>query len=100
MDQYLEKHSDPRKTPALLNVIAGAYQAFQDTRTAAYYYRWIAEKYPDYEGVARVRYELAECYDDNKMRDKALEQYTILKDSFSATSYGQMGQKKFDQHRF
>lgn len=100
MDQFIENHSDPQKTPALLSFIGGVYHAFQDTKTAAHYYRWITEKYPDYKYVAKARYQLAQCYEDNHLRDQAMEQYVILKDSFTGTTYGQLGQKKFDQTRF
>jgi hypothetical protein len=100
MDNFIERHSDPRFTPKLLSLIAGVYQTTQDSRAAAHYYRWIAEKYPDSMDIDRVRYRLAECYEDNHMRQEAMEQYTILKDSFSKTQYGRLGQAKYDRTRF
>src|SRR5438034_8984313 len=83
MDQFLDQHSDPNKTPALLNLMAGLYQAFQDPKTATFYYRWITEKYPDYKNIARVRYQLGNCYAEQNMKTLAIEQYVILRDSFA-----------------
>ena len=100
MDAFLKQHPNPDVTPALLSGMGSIYQVFHETKSAAHYYRWLVEDYPRYRDIARVRYELAECYQDNAQKDLAMEQYTILKDSFSRTSYGELGQRKYDQTRF
>ena len=100
MDIFIQQHKDPSKTPVILFYTAELYKAFQQDKPASYYYRWIVDEYPEYERIPKVRWQLGQCYESLKRKDLAMEQYTILKDSFSATDYGQMGSNRYGQIKY
>ncbi len=100
MDAFIQEHADPGFTPNLLFFIGESCFAMQDTKDASHYYRWLTEDYPDYSRAARVRFHLAQSYEDNNDRVRAMEQYIILKDSYSATDYGLLARKKWELSRY
>ena len=100
MDAFIQEHSDPKITPNLLFFIGESCYTAQDSKGAGHYYRWLVESYPDFEYIARVRYHLALSCEDNGDRGRAMEQYVILKDSFTGTDYARMAKKKWELSRF
>lgn len=100
MDQFIAQHKDPKITPQILCGISEVYFLAQEPKSAIRYYKWIVDEYPDYTSIAKIRWNLAECYEDTKQKDSAMEQYVILKDSFSATEYGQLALSKYQHLRF
>lgn len=99
MDAFLETH-ETRFTPRILYLIAESCFTAQETRAASHYYRWLVEKYPDEDFIPRARFHLAESYQDLGDRGKAMEQYVVLKDSFTATHYGQIGKRRWEMSKF
>ena len=100
MDRFLELHPNPQVTPVVLDALSQVYGTFQESKTASHYHRWIIAKYPDYGNVVRIRYQLAQAYEDQNERALALEQYRVLRDSFTLTTYGQLAKKKVEMSKY
>lgn len=100
MDIYIQQHKNPSKTPAVLFYTAEIYSLCQEAKPASHYYRWLIEEYPDYPKIPKARWQLGRCYEELKQKDLAMEQYTILKDSFSATEFGQLGSNRYSQIKY
>ncbi len=100
MDLFLKNHENSKVTPKVIHLIGEAYFLSNDRQDAARYYSWLVEKYPDMPVSVRARFKLAECYEDMGERGKAMEQYIVLKDSFSATYYGVMAKRKWELAKY
>ena len=100
VDNFLREHPHPVVTPRILYSLAGLYHGLNETKAARHYYRWIVDQFPGHKDIARIRYELAQCCEDNSDFQAAMDQYIVLKDSFTNTAYGRLGQSKFDRSKF
>ena len=100
MDAFIEAHEDPDSTPGLLFVMAEACNTANSPENASRYYKWLVDKYPEKKFMPRVRFHLAQNYEEMGKRREAMEQYIILKDSFTLTDYGRMAEKKWETTRF
>ena len=100
MDAYIDAHADPKITPNLLFFIGESYYTANDSKSASNYLRRLVEQYPDYPYAARARFHLGQSYEDNNERGRAMEQYIILKDSYTATVYGKDAMKKWEKTKF
>lgn len=100
MDAYIAAHPDPKVTPQVLLGLGEFYFTVQDHKSAAYYYRWILDSYPKTPRKARVHWQLGRSYEEIGKRGEAIEQYAILKDSYSATSYGELGHARYGQLKY
>lgn len=100
MDVYIEEHPDPKITPLVLQGLGELYFTMQEYKPAAHYYKRMIEKYPKHPKTDRMRWQLGRSYEEIGKRSEALEQYTILKDSYSATQYGQMGHNRYGQIKY
>lgn len=100
MDAFIQEHSTPSVTPNLLFVLGEGFFSLRETKGAAHYYRWLLDEYPGYAYAPRARFHLAESYEENGDRARAMEQYVVLKDSFTNTSYGLMSKRKWEMSRF
>lgn len=100
MDAFIEHHESEGVTPSLLFVLGEACNTANCPEAASRYYRWLVDKYPGKKFIPRVRLHLAESYEEIGNKQAAMEQYTVLKDSFSLTDYGRMAQKKWEMTRF
>ena len=100
MDAFLEQHENSDITPRVLFLIGEACYMVQETKAASQYYRWAIDKYPEETFIPRVRFHLGRSYDELGDRGKAMEQYVVLKDSFSETDYGRMAKRKWEISRY
>ena len=100
MDAFLEEHENPDVTPELIFLIGEACYTAQETKAAAHYYRWAIDKYPEQKFIPRARFHLAVSLEDTGNRSGAMEQYVILKDSFSATDYGRTAKSRWEHSKF
>lgn len=100
MDNFISQHRHPTYTPKILYAISKFCYLLQQHKTASYYYHWLIEEYPDHPEIAELRWQLAQCYEEIKRRDLALEQYVILKDSFTSTEYGQLADQRYGHLHF
>lgn len=100
MDNFIRQHPHPEWTPKIIFAFSQIYQLSQNPKSASHYYRWLTEDFPDDKNIAEIRYQLGQCYEDMKNKTLALEQYSILKSSFSSTEYGQKGTNRYNQIKF
>lgn len=100
MDNFILRRQNPRTTPKILNFISGVCYLSQNTQAASHYYRWMIQDYPDHPDMPRIRWNLSQCYEDLKRKDLALEQYVVLKDSFTQTAEGQRALSAYNRTRF
>lgn len=99
MDNFIEQHYYPKLTPKILFGLAQFYYLIQQHGTASHYYKWIINKFPDHPQILKIRWELGQAYEEIHRKDLALEQYVILKDSFTVTRYGQLAMNRWDNIR-
>ena len=100
MDAFIEQHEDRDSTPGLLFVMGEACHTAKSPENASRYYKWIIDKYPEMKFMPRVRFHLAQNYEEMGMRREAMDQYIVLKDSYPLTDYGEMARKKWETTRF
>lgn len=97
MDAFIRRHPHPDYTPRILYIASQVYYICQKPNSAARYYRWIIEDYPTHHKIAKIRWQLGRSYEELSQHNMAIEQYAILRDSFSATQQGQLATKKCEQ---
>lgn len=100
MDAYISQHQHPVRTPQLLNALGEFYFLCQEHKTAAHYYRWILEQYPNYGRMDRVHWRLGTCMEQTGHRPEAANHYRIVKDSFTASEYHTVATNRYNQLRF
>ena len=100
MDAFIRQHESEGVTPVLLLGWGEACKTAKSPEAASRYYRWLVDKYPEKKFIPKVRFHLAESYEELKDKKAAMEQYAVLKDSFSLTDYGRMAQKKWEMIKF
>ncbi len=100
MDVFIEENENPNVTPKVIYWIGELCFFSQEARAANHYYRWVIDKYPEEDFMPRVRFHLAQTYEELGDKAKAMEQYVVLKDSFTATEFGVMAKKKWEMTRF
>ncbi len=98
MDNFIQNHRDPGITPKVLLGLSQISRLAQMPQAASHYYRWIIEEYPEHEDIPKIRFELAQCYEELHRRDLAKEQFLILKDSFTHTDYGKSATQRYYQN--
>lgn len=100
MDQFIGQHKNDRATPQILYWISQCCYVAQQPKSASHYFRWLVNDYPTDPKISKVRWQLAKCYEETQQRALALEQYTILKDSFTNTEHGRLAVKRYEQIRY
>ena len=100
MDNFIRQHQHPEYTPKMLYGISQFYTISQNPKHASYYYRWFIEGYPTHLKIPEMRWQLGRCYEETNQKNLALEQYTILKDSFTNTEQGQLAMNRYGQLRY
>lgn len=100
MDEFLRQKKEASVTPKILYGLAETYYLFQQPVQARHYFEWLILDYPNHAKIDKIRWELAQCYEEIGERPKALEQYTILRSSYSGTHYGRLGGARYEKIRF
>ena len=100
MDAFIAEHKNRKYTPVLLKTIAEGCFIAQEHKSASTYYRWVIEEYPKDREIPKLRWQLGQCYEEIHRKDLALEQYEILKDSYSQTEYGQLASNRYGNLRY
>ncbi len=100
MDAYIATHPDPKITPQILMGLGEFYFTIQDKKTATYYFKWLLEGYPKFQRAGRAHWQLGRSYEETGKKHEALDQYAILRDSYSTTQYGQLGHGRYGQLKY
>ena len=100
MDAFIEQHEHPKMTPRLIFFIGEACHTAQSAGNASRYFEWVIQKYPNKSFIPKARFHLAMSYEELGDRRKAMEQYIVLKDSYTHTSYGRTAMRKWELSRY
>jgi len=76
------------------------YHIFRQTDSAIHYYQWFIQDFPGDNRAPEVHWDLGRAYEELNRRDLALEQYTILRSSFSTTQQGRMALERYNRIRY
>ena len=100
MDNFIRSHSDAQYTPDVIYFLGDFCRTIGEEKTAAYYYRWLFEKYPRFGRTDKVLYRLGRCYEEMGRRAEAIEQYKIVISSYPRTETAHLSQKAYDKLRY
>ena len=100
MDVYIAGHTTSANTPDILFFISQIYYYAEKPERAIRYFRWIIQDYPGYPRSARVRWQLGRCLENTGEKNLALEQYIVLKDSYTNTEEGRRALGKYQQIKY
>lgn len=95
MDAALRDHKNESWAPNTVRLLGEASRLSNRPREAAYYFEWYLQTYPPTEHTPAVLWHLGQAYEDLEEKKKALELYSILKSSYSATDYGRLGSSRY-----
>ena len=100
MDALLMEKKQSKYTPVILKGMAEICFFAQQFKPASYYYRWVVEEYPNDPSVPKLRWQLGQSYEELHRRDLALDQYAVLKDTYSNTQYGRIASNRYQQIKY
>ncbi len=95
LDLLLREHPSPTWTPRAVYWLSQISYMSNKPRASVRYMKWLTDEYPQHPDIANVHWQLGQTYEQLNRRDMAIEQYGILKDSFSATSVGQTAMNRY-----
>lgn len=100
VDQFIAERKSSPFAPTAIYWIGETYYLFQEPAFAQRYFEWLIHDYTEHPKLDKVRWELAQCYEELGQKQKAQEQYTILKSSYPSTHYGRLGSARYEKMRF
>lgn len=100
MDNFIRQHKHTDFTPKILYLLSQFHTFSQNPKYASYYYRWFIEDYPTHIKIPEMRWQLGRSYEEMNQRNLALEQYTVLKDSYTNTEQGRLAMNRYGRLRY
>lgn len=100
MDIFIAETLSPSTAPKVLHALIELYSLTDDPKKVQAYGQWLVKEFPDYTSASRVRWKLGQAFEQSGLREQAMQQYMVLKDSFTATEAGRLAQGRWQQMKF